>query len=617
MTETLVQKKKEVNACALFFKNPEMHDILVEVLTYTPRDIRNLMTTGDKEAMNSVAHSAPHIIQIGPSVLPMFGKQLRRLRIANIPGDFVRVSGDGSYENPLVISTPSSFSLGIHTLPRPWILSLRSLKELDLSGNHMACFPSEIASLDKLESLDLSHNRVREIESSHLSGLTSLTSLKLNSNKCLFSLNGIWLLNNLRSLIINDNNLSTLPKNIEKIPTLTELYCGNNPLQQSELVPLRDMSNLNILDMTTCRLGDLPAGVSSLTNLIDLNFGGNVVESLPNNFDSFTNLQTLLLPVQLLRGEFPMELLSLTALQSLQIMGPRKFQPIVLPDCLTQLVNLTSLRINYCQVPNMINFARFKKLTSLNLGMNSLRQVSLLHLAHIKHIELGNNRSLRSNQPSSLLDLVLAFLSFRTPKTETISFSGCKNLHHFPPELLKFGKTLTCLMMIDTSIKTLPAHIGLLVNLRTLFLRQCDVDALPPDFAKLTSLQHLDMAANNLKNIDPICSLCNLSILDLSMNDLASLPPQFGNLAKLRDLNLDNCCFAEFPRTLLSSTSLTRLFMRHNLLESLPKELSLMSQLRVADFEGNHDPSIPPELDPLVDKQILFLGVLAIRKIIV
>lgn len=111
----------------------------------------------------------------------------------------------------------------------------------------------------------------------------------------------------------------------------------------------------------------------------------------------------------------------------------------------------------------------------------------------------------------------------------------------------------------------IPSDIGLLHNLTTLQLAQNDFYYLPQTIGRLTKLQVLDCSNNRLgdsydtgedfRSFDlpqGLFRLTNLKHLNLSANQLKDLPPEINRLRSLRRLHLENNPFVYFPRTLLA-----------------------------------------------------------------
>jgi predicted DNA-binding WGR domain protein len=148
----------------------------------------------------------------------------------------------------------------------PDLSGLTKLKKLALFGNNfkrLATFPVN------LEQLTLDRNPFEE--SPNLSALTNLKYLSLNGVKVIPI--GLESLVNLEGLVWTDANLDTLPDTVTRLPKLRHLLLSGNHLVT--LPDLRDLHELEILDLQNCRLERLPEGLLGLPKLKRLLFSGN------------------------------------------------------------------------------------------------------------------------------------------------------------------------------------------------------------------------------------------------------------------------------------------------------------------------------------------------------
>jgi len=84
---------------------------------------------------------------------------------------------------------------------------------------------------------------------------------------------------------------------------------------------------------------------------------------------------------------------------------------------------------------------------------------------------------------------------------------------------------------------TLPAEIGLLINLTELVFYSNNIETLPPEIGNLTNLVKLDIRGNPIKQIpNETTNLVNLKIFDIPDHiPLDKLPHQIGDLYLLFD----------------------------------------------------------------------------------
>jgi len=95
---------------------------------------------------------------------------------------------------------------------------------------------------------------------------------------------------NFKSLWLNDNNLTTLPKSITNLTNLERLWLSKNKL--TTLKGISNLKNLEMLDLSNNELTTLK-GIDKLTNLKFLSLYGNELTSLPDSIGNLKNLEIM------------------------------------------------------------------------------------------------------------------------------------------------------------------------------------------------------------------------------------------------------------------------------------------------------------------------------------
>jgi internalin A len=172
-------------------------------------------------------------------------------------------------------------------------------------------------------------------------------------------------------------------------------------------------------------------------------------------------------------------------------------------------------------------------------------------------------------------------------------------------ELLKVIKKAanarsTFLDLSNQELTSIPAEIGNLTNLNTLYLKSNQLKYLPPEIGNLANLNTLYLKSNQLKCLPPeIGNLTNLSTLYLSNNQLTKLPPEIGNLTNLNWLYLSNNQLTILPAEINQLTNLNTLHLSGNQLTSLPVEIGKLTNLSWLYLSSNKLTSLPAEIDQL------------------
>jgi internalin A len=192
-------------------------------------------------------------------------------------------------------------------------------------------------------------------------------------------------------------------------------------------------------------------------------------------------------------------------------------------------------------------------------------------------------------------------------KVTKLDLSG-KGLKKLPAEIGQLTN-LRSLYFSDNQLSSLPAEIGQLTNLQTLYLGSNQLSSLLPEIFQLFKLRSLDLSSNQLSSLPPeIIQLTNLQTLYLGSNKLSSLLPEIFQLVKLRSLDLSSNQLSSLPPEIIQLTNLQTLYFSNNQLSSLPPEIVQLVSLQSLNLSNNQLSSLPPEIFQLNNLQTLYLG---------
>ncbi|XP_077118439.1 volume-regulated anion channel subunit LRRC8C-like isoform X1 [Ranitomeya variabilis] len=147
-----------------------------------------------------------------------------------------------------------------------------NLKQLTLNFCQLDHIPSSIFNLAKLQEVDFTNN--------NLSFLDELASLQQ--------------LENLVSLHLSRNNISSIPPHIAKVSSLKKLYINNNHLKSISSAIFK-LTRLTYLNFSNNHIHVLPAEIGNLVDLQYLSISHNKLAVLPSQLFSCKKLQTLVL----------------------------------------------------------------------------------------------------------------------------------------------------------------------------------------------------------------------------------------------------------------------------------------------------------------------------------
>uniref|UniRef100_A0A3Q2R0A0 Toll like receptor 7 n=1 Tax=Fundulus heteroclitus TaxID=8078 RepID=A0A3Q2R0A0_FUNHE len=484
---------------------------------------------------------------------------------------------------PIKIGPKDNMCTKSVTIADDTFTALRNLRALYLDGNQLDSIPKGLPSNLVLLSLEVNH--ISYISKKNLSEIRNVQVLYLGQNcyyrnPCNVSYgieDGAFLeLENLTLLSLKSNNLSFIPC---RLPTsLRELYLYNNNIQQVSDEDFKNLTNLEILDVsgncprcynapfpcTPCP-NNAPLNISKgafkmLTKLKTLRLHSNsLTYVLPEWFSSTKNLSVLDLSSNFLARDigsttFPhflgkLEELDLSFNYELQ----RYPQSLRLSCSFSSLKSLKIFRLKgyVFQQLRPESIAPLKLLPNLevvDLGTNFIKMANLSILMDLKSFRII---SLSDNKISSPSDAQNVF-SFKggepvmwSPMSAAEQFKNkeVREIHYFrydeyarsckykdkelgivtlfvKKECSNFGKTL------DVSRNNIFFLHSRFLNLKELRCLNLSGNAMSQslngsEFSNLTNLQYLDFSSNRLDLLyfTAFKELSNLVILDISKNN--------------------------------------------------------------------------------------------------
>lgn len=205
-----------------------------------------------------------------------------------------------------------------------------------------------------------------------------------------------------------------------------------------------------------------------------------------------------------------------------------------------------------------------------------------------------------------------------------IRLQNCK-LDRFP-EIFTYCENLELLYLSDNNIFELPENFKQLTNLKYLSL-ECNkflefpneifyffdlkelyfshnyIKIIPAAICNLEALQLLDLSYNKIEYISDKLYTCeNLTYLDVSCNPVIIFN-NISNLKKLKKLHLVNV--KKLPNKL--SSSIEELNISFNNLNSVPKMIFSLKNLKILYLNNNNIKNIPEEIYELEDLKELIL----------
>ena len=552
------------------------------------------------------------------------------------------LSGKSLVTIPIVLYTKASQIISLNlsrnlalNVPKDFITACINLREIKFTGNESWRLPMSLAWAGRLTVLDVSNNRLEQLEHAELHKLMALVSLKLSNNKLTslptnfshfrqlrslnLSSNGfvefpdhICSLKSLVDLDISFNKLSSLPK-ISELKTLERLWVTNNELKGPFNESFKSLVNLKEIDVRFNGITNLD-NVTSLPDLDSLLVGHNSVSTFKG---SFKKLRVLILdhnPLTSFELEEPLPTLVNLNLASAKLV---EFKETMFEN----MPNLQRLNLDKNHLSNMSSqIGRLSKLEYFSMAKNPLNVVppSVGNLVELKYLnirecnvksippEIWYCRKLETlNVSSNVLETFPKQnaappppdVNQSTPTTpglsQSPSFEELGKLEDF--QLRRPSQASTGMLSVGSSPGA--GRKGSVPSLYTAPNRKMSQISRTNTEHSMTPVTRKDSNLSQTRLQNTFAgSLRYLSLADNRLED--EVFRELVMLPELRSLNLSYNELDDFPQGVLRRwPQLQELYLSGNELTSLPSDdLEESSNLRILHLNANRFQVLPAEL---------------------
>lgn len=248
------------------------------------------------------------------------------------------------------------------------IKKFKNLRKLVISNTLIDAFPLEVCELERLEYLDLSNNKIKEIPKG-IRKLQSLLTLNLEGNSISTIPEELCSLKNLSVLNLSNNKIRCLPSKIENLFSLTEFSLNNN-LIRDLIKEICNLQNLKSLKLSDNRIKTVPREIGNMTGLRILGLNSNKISKLPIEISLLQNLVSLLIDDNELTS-FPLEICLLNRLRILS-MANNPIQSIL--NSKNEIENFRSEYENF----KAANYGNFKPFSGAHNTLSSADCIKIL-----------------------------------------------------------------------------------------------------------------------------------------------------------------------------------------------------------------------------------------------
>ncbi|MDD7915063.1 leucine-rich repeat domain-containing protein [Polaribacter ponticola] len=500
-------------------------------------------------------------------------KKLQILEFANTKITLLPPEIGGLVELTRLVAAPNS----IASIPSEFG-QLAKLTYLDFANCELSNTPAAFANLKELETLYLNNNQIQVVAG--LGGFTKLKALRLHNNR-----------------LGEDNpNFNTdLPEDMSDLVLLEELTLNNNQLKKLP-ANIGNLIKLTKLPLNTNRLSILPNSIGGLTSLEELNLVGNKLTVLPDEITNITSLKKL----ELQSNEFtslPSTIGNLSNLESINVNYQSKRENNVtiktltsIPASTKDLIKLVTFYSVGNKITGLVDLSGTDVLHQLNVSDNEIsdlklggyptgfqsrsynvRQNPFITCIEVPTADITKWEAIQRDNGVALSD---SCTGFRVPQSEREALIAVY-------ESIGGGDRFT-LNNWDTDTSRL-TNVGSWVGVTTALIDgQKHVTKL--------SLSNQDTQGD----VSPLIKdLPELTELDLSgsiyvnqSENIQSLPKEIGLLSKLERFTMTYQDLTSLPEEIGDLDNLTYLFLRSNQLTTLPSGIGGMAKLEELYLHG-------------------------------
>ncbi|OCH91705.1 adenylate cyclase-like protein [Obba rivulosa] len=516
-------------------------------------------------------------------LVDLTGRSLRTVPIALYPNADGIVSLNLS-RNPML------------EIPLDFIQSCTTLRELRLSHMAMKKVPQSVRHCVSLHRLDISCNRIADLNDAGLDYIPELRSLKVQNNRMENLPFYFPRLRALKDLNISNNKFKRLPAVVSKITSLVDLDISFNMIESlpDDIGQLQSLERLIIVGNQVSRF---PDDVSRLQKLRMLDCRRNSISDI--------SLVCMLPQVEQIYTDYnsihALELSFGPSLQWLDASNNDITQLTLVPGPLGQPYRLTSLDVSYAKLSSLdeLALAQLTALQTLRVDHNSLRTLpdSLGSLTMLKHLSCSNNQLYALPTSIGRLQRLEVLEAHNNDLAELpATLWNCASLQRInATSNLIASWPLPSTQSAGVGSGSISAEPSSATTRLTVYPERKASSAslmsgrfVPP---LAHSLEKLYLGENQLTDVvlHPLALLKELRVLNLSFNDLQDVPPTFfKSFVRLRELYLSGNNIRVIPiDDFHYLRKLDVLFLNGNKLQTLPSALGQLKSLAVLDVGSN------------------------------
>ncbi|XP_055597693.1 toll-like receptor Tollo [Uranotaenia lowii] len=465
-------------------------------------------------------------------------------------------------------------SVSLEIAPHVINSELSKLERLDLSHNNMWSLPDGmICPLTKLEYLNVTQNRIRDLSVFHFSASLSTRLTKRCGGA-------------ITVLDLSHNNIDNLPPAIfSGLGKLTELRLQNNGLNFIADRALEGLISLSKLDISLNRLSNLPPELfSEAKHIKEIYLQNNSINVLAPGI--FSELQQLLV-LDLSNNELTSEWVNSATFKGLS--------RLILLDLANN--KISKLESSIFRDLFGLQILRLQDNFIETIPEGTFSELNTLHTLVISNNRLSNIEYFTFQGMSRLSLLSLDYN--RISRIDRVAFKNISNLHDLHlngnkllqvPEALYDVPLLRTLDLGENHISNIDnASFREMVHMYGLRLTENNIEQIRKGtFDAMKSLQILNLSKNRLKRVEPASfdNNTNLQAIRLDGNYLTEIAGLFTKLPNLVWLNISDNHLEVFDYALIP-VGLQWLDIHANKIAELGNYFEIESQLALSTIDAS------------------------------
>ncbi|XP_060842206.1 slit homolog 2 protein [Rhopalosiphum padi] len=398
-----------------------------------------------------------------------------------------------------------------------------TLEHLNLQGNRIASLSSEPINLQKLKTLDLSYNQLKEIPRHTFTVMSSLSNLNLSHNPhlALIPVSVFHPLTQLQKLDISFTSIKVLsPELFFKTSSLTHLFIQNNGITELPETMFQSLTNLVTLDLSENQISNIRIGsFMGLSSIRYVNLSKNKLSSFKGEY--FITKRS---------NGTPLEEIDMSNNQ-ISYLFPSTFK--VHPSI--KVIKVSNNKFNFFPSELIAGLANLQEVDLSKNSLKSLEEFDFAGLPQLRKLNLANNQIDTISETTFHNSTQLQNIKLANNKLERIgerTFQGLNRLQYLDLEN-NYLTELPDLIFDRTRLKVLE-NINLAKNRFTI----APLKSLQKQYFFLSSV---DLSSNQLTELQTDDSiLVNIKKLDLSFNHLSEVTVKniLSEPKTVRELNL-------------------------------------------------------------------------------